>query len=148
MDIKEYKMCDIISFKTGIVKNNINMFNSINPLPWIQLGNINDHNVNYDTCEYLSDTNNIVINVDIFLVCCCDLGKSIIINDKSLFCSALYKLVRKKDNIYLNKYIHYFFIKNKKEIGSLGNGSVLKKANMKILGNFILSCPIFQYNNL
>ena len=141
MDIKEYKMCDIISFKTGIDKNNINSFNSINSLPWIKLGNINEHNVNYDSCEYLSDTKNIVIKGDILLVWSCDIGKSIIINDKSLFSTAFYKLVPKKDNIYLNKYIHYFFIKNKKEIGSLGNGSVLKKANMKILGNFILKLP-------
>ena len=48
MDIKEYMMCDIISFKTGIDKNNINSFNSINSLPWIKLGNINEHNVNDD----------------------------------------------------------------------------------------------------
>ena len=38
--IKEYKMCDIISFKTGIDKNNINSFNSINSLPWIKLGTL------------------------------------------------------------------------------------------------------------
>ena len=61
MDIKEYKMYDIISFQTGIHKNNINRFNSINSLPWIILGNINEHNVNNVSFEYLSYTKKIVI---------------------------------------------------------------------------------------
>ena len=128
MDIKEYKMCDIISFKTGIDKNSIDSFNSINSLPWVRWGSMNEHNVNYGSCEYLSGTKNIVIKWDILLVWSSDIGRSIIINDKSLFSTASYKLVPKKDNIYLNKYIHYFFIKNKKEIGSLGIWFCIKKS--------------------
>ena len=56
------------------------------------------------------------------------------------FSTAFYKIC-KKNNVFLNKYLHYYFIKNKKYIYSLGVGSVLKKANMKILGNYSIKLP-------
>ena len=141
MAIKEYKLGDICHFKTGIdpLKSELN-----GNVPFIKLGNTSEYNIDYDNSEKIISTRKEAAKVDDLILCwSCSVGKSFILKRPCFYSTAFYKL-EKKQNVYLNKYLHYLFIKNEYQISKLAVGSVLKKANMNILGNYVLTLPKLQ----
>ena len=138
MAIKEYLLKDICYFQTGIdpLKDEIN-----GEIPFVKLGNTNNNQIIYKYCDQITTNRKEKCNIGDLLLCwSCSIGESFIVEEECFFSTAFYKIC-KKNNVFLNKYLHYYFIKNKKYIYSLGVGSVLKKANMKILGNYSIKLP-------
>ena len=138
MEIKEYLLKDICKFETGIdpllSEKNGNF-------PFIKLGNTTGNKINYDFSEKINtNRKKMAKNGDLLLCWSCSVGKSFIVEKDCFFSTAFYKLINLK-NIYLNKYLYYFFQKNENIISKLAIGSVLKKANMNILGNYKVNLP-------
>ena len=138
MEIKEYLLKDICKFETGIdpllSEKNGNF-------PFIKLGNTTGNKINYDFSEKINtNRKEMAKNGDLLLCWSCSVGKSFIVEKDCFFSTAFYKLINLK-NIYLNKYLYYFFQKNENIISKLAIGSVLKKANMNILGNYKVNLP-------
>ncbi len=138
MAIKEYLLKDICYFQTGInpLKDEIN-----GEIPFVKLGNTNNNQIIYKYCDQITTNRKEKCNIGDLLLCwSCSIGESFIVEEECFFSTAFYKIC-KKNNVFLNKYLNYYFIKNKKYIYLLGVGSVLKKANMKILGNYSVKLP-------
>ena len=141
MEIKEYKLGDICIFKTGIDPLN---YEKNGTFPFIKLGNTTNNQINYDSEEKINtNRKEKAIRGDLLLCWSCSIGESFIVEKPCFYSTAFYKLVQIK-NVYINRYLHYFFVKNKLEISKLGVGTVLKKANMKILGNYSIKLPNIQ----
>ena len=142
MSIKEYKLGDIIKFETGIDPKNYEKNGNI---PWVKLGNTEEYSINYNSCECISSIRKQTAKKgDLILCWSCSAGKSWIINQECFFSTAFYKCNIVDNSLISNKYLHYVFIKNEKKINTLAIGSVLKKANMKILYNFLIKFPLIH----
>ncbi|MGL4952069.1 MAG: restriction endonuclease subunit S [Mycoplasma sp.] len=137
--VPNFKMNEIFTFKTGVDNNYIE--NGGRKLPWVKLSNTNKYGyINYSDCEIIEHNKNIVEGKNILICWSTDIGRMIWVSDECFFSTAFYWLCAKKDNV---NYRFYFHLLNsmKDYLDSLGVGSTLKKANMKILGNIIIPLP-------
>lgn len=140
MSIKEYKLGEIIYFSTGIDPTDDEKVK--NGYPWIKLGNTNNYYIDYSSAEkIITNRKERLKNGDLILCWSCSIGQSWIISKECYFSTAFYKCNILDREIITNKFLHYIFVKNKEKISKLAVGSVLKKANMNILSNFIIKIP-------